>query len=419
MEACGTAHYWGASPARGEGTGGTRRVDARLVGGSPGLGRGTSRAHRIRPNGYRPAGERSSSPPRDRPGCRHMRVCTESGSRPKSSRVRVRLDRRYTFRRDGHRFCGDGPASARGKRTIPVPGRRQQRPAARRHPVGPERARPPPEPRRADLPCPRSGALHRPRAGCAGRGRRRGTVPPADALRPERPTAGAGVVAAVAGGPPGGERRGRSDEAGAGGSGRPPGVLRELPRRLDGPGRHPAGGLLPRLSVREARARPADLAAGPEGARRAAVADQADGGNLRGGRLGHAQAERPPGPGPRAVGAQERRRSRRDPGRVPRLARAVGPGVPASRLARRPAQRFVAGAARRGAGAPGRGGRASRRNDLLLQPEDHGLAQARFGPALRHAGSPAAGRGREAVGAVAIPAIGRVAQRDRSAWRRS
>ena len=40
----------------------------------------------------------------------------------------------------------------------------------------------------------------------------------------ERPTAGAGVVAAVAGGPPDGERRAGADKAGAGGSGRPAGV---------------------------------------------------------------------------------------------------------------------------------------------------------------------------------------------------
>ena len=61
---------------------------------------------------------------------------------------------------------------------------------------------------------------------------------------------------------------------------------------------------------------------------RAAVADQDDGNHLRGGRLAAAQAERPPGPGRRAVGAQGRRRPRRHPGRVPRLA----VGKPARRL---------------------------------------------------------------------------------------
>ena len=50
-------------------------------------------------------------------------------------------------------------------------------------------------------------------------------------------------------------------------------------------------------------------------------------------------------------------------------------------------------------------------NDLLPQPADHGLARAGFGPALRHGGSAAAGREREAVGAVAVPALGRVPQR--------
>ena len=97
-------------------------------------------------------------------------------------------------------------------------------------------------------------------------------------------------------------------------SGRPAGVLRVAARPLDGPDRHRAGRLLPRLSVREARARSADLAPGPEGARRAAMADQADGGHLRGGRLAAAQAERPPGPRPRAVGAKGRRRPQRHPG---------------------------------------------------------------------------------------------------------
>ena len=50
-----------------------------------------------------------------------------------------------------------------------------------------------------------------------------------------------------------------------------------------------------------------------------------------------------------------------------------------------------------------------------FQPEDHGLARARFGPALGHAGPPAAGREREAVGAVGVPAIGSVPRRVRSA----
>ena len=165
-----------------------------------------------------------------------MCICTEHrGSITQAQSSAVRLERRYTSRRDDHRFRGGGPASPRGKRTIPVPRRAQQRSAARRHPVSLERAHPPPEPRRADLPRPRPGALHRSAAGCSGRGRRRRTVPPADALQLERPTAGAGDFAAVAGGLPDGERRGGSDEAGAGGSGRPAGVLRVVSRLLDGP----------------------------------------------------------------------------------------------------------------------------------------------------------------------------------------
>ena len=52
-----------------------------------------------------------------------------------------------------------------------------------------------------------------------------------------------------------------------------------------------------------------------------------------------------------------------------------------------------------------------------FQPEDHGLARTRFGPALGHAGPPAAGREREAVGAVAVPAIASVPQRIRSTRR--
>ena len=82
-----------------------------------------------------------------------------------------------------------------------------------------------------------------------------------------------------------------------------------------------------------------------------------------------------------------------------------------------PAHRFVAGAVRRAAGAPGRGSGASGRDDLLPQPADHGLARAGFGPTLRPGGSAAAGREREAVGAVVVPALGRVPQRILSAWR--
>ena len=118
--------------------------------------------------------------------------------------------------------------------------------------------RPAPEPRRADLPRPRPGALHRSVAGCSGRGRRRGNVPPADALQLERPTAGAGDFAAVAGGLPDGERRAGSDAAGAGGPGRPAGVLRVVSRLLDGPERHRAGG----LSASSLRARSSNPASG-------------------------------------------------------------------------------------------------------------------------------------------------------------
>ena len=96
-----------------------------------------------------------------------------------------------------------------------------------------------------------------------------------------------------------------------------------------------------------------------KGARRAAVADQADSDHLRGGRLAAAEAERPPGPRPRAVGAQGRRGPRRHPGGVPRLGGSVGPGAPASRLAPWPTHRFVASAVRRGTGAPGCGSGAS------------------------------------------------------------
>ena len=83
----------------GEGHWGTRRVDARLVRGSPGPGRGTSRAHRIRPNGYRPDGERSSSPPRSPMQAADVYVYVPKVNQElKSSRVHVRLERRYTFR---------------------------------------------------------------------------------------------------------------------------------------------------------------------------------------------------------------------------------------------------------------------------------------------------------------------------------
>ena len=100
-----------------------------------------------------------------------VRVCTENRSSPRGSgKVPVRLERRYTFQRGDYRFCGGDPAPCRGKRPIPVPGRAQQRSAARRHPPGLERARPPPEPRQADLPRPRSGALHQSVTGRSGRG---------------------------------------------------------------------------------------------------------------------------------------------------------------------------------------------------------------------------------------------------------
>ena len=68
---------------------------------------------------------------------------------------------------------------------------------------------------------------------------------------------------------------------------------------------------------------------------------------------------------------------------------------------------FVASVVRRGTGTPGCGSGASGRDDLLLQQEDQGMARAGFGPALRNAGSPAATREREAVGAVVVPAIGK------------
>ena len=72
---------------------------------------------------------------------------------------------------------------------------------------------------------------------------------------------------------------------------------------------------------------------------------------------------------------------------------------------------------RRGTGAAGRGSGASGRDDLLVQPEDQGLARAGCGPALGHAGSSAASREREAVGTALVLAIGSVPQPVRSARR--
>ena len=91
----------------------------------------------------------------------------------------------------------------------------------------------------------------------------------------------------------------------------------------------------------------------------------------------------------------------------------VVPSDPVHRLpelAPWPAHRFVASAVRRGTGNPGCGSGASRRDDLLFQPEDQGLARAEYGPAAPNGGSPPAGRQGEAVGAVAVPAIGSVPQ---------
>ena len=184
-----------------------------------------------------------------------------------------------------------------------------------------ERARPPPQPRRADLPRRRFGALHRSVTGRSGRGRQRRTVPPADPFRLERPTAVRVLL------PPSPDvYLMKSEEADQ---------TRPAPADLDDPQAFYV--LLHGHSMVPTGIGPADFClvspcAKLEPGQRIWLRDRKGREGLRwlirmmattyeGGRLAAAEAERPPGPGRRAVGAQGRRRPRRHSGGVPRLAR--------------------------------------------------------------------------------------------------